>query len=81
MTTSQLSIQFNEYKSIMVFVDGPNSAWEQEVQLKNDETPQQAMKRYQKSLGEPYGWKTENGKHVRYLKSNAYVCRSWRWKK
>ena len=77
----QLSIQFDEFKSIVVCVERPDgTTFYQEVQLKQNETPEQAKQRYQNDIGNPYGWYTENGQHKKYIKKNAYLVCGWRWK-
>lgn len=71
---------FNEdEKSIVVIVERPNgTTFEQKVKLKENEEPKDAAKRYQKILGEPYGWYTIRGKRLRYLKKDAYLVVDWR---
>ena len=65
--------------SIYVKVERPDgTTFEQEVPVRKDETPDQAMARYQQEIGNPYAWRTENGRHIRYIKSGAYLCCNWR---
>ena len=62
---------------IVCKVERPDgTTYEQQVIMKPGETQKQAAARFQKELGNPYGWyTTRNGQKQRYIKRDAYlVC-------
>lgn len=78
----QLSLDLfdGSQEEIIVIVERPNgTTFEQRLKLKNGEKPQLAIKRYQKTLGDPYGWYTERGQRFRYIKKGAYLVIDWHY--
>jgi hypothetical protein len=68
-------------REIICSVERPDgSTYEQIVALKSGETGAQAKARFQKTLGDPFGWYIKRGQKCRYVKRNAYLVTSWRWK-
>lgn len=71
---------FNDNTKIVVTVERPSgTTFEQTLKLKDDESPRDAIRRYQKVLGEPYGWYTDRGQRIRYIKKDAYLITGWRY--
>ena len=70
-----------ENRSIIVKVERPNgTTFNQEIKLENGESAEDAVKKYQKRLGDPYGWKTVRGQKLRYIKKDAYLVVDWHTK-
>lgn len=74
-------LSFLGARNIIVTVERPNgTTYEQEVVVRDGETPKQAANRYvNEVLGSPYGWRTERGQKIRYIKRDAYLLVGWRW--
>lgn len=80
MEYTQLSLFDREYNSIIVTVERPNgTTFEAKLGLRGNEGPRDAVKRYQKTLGDPYGWYTCRGQRIRYIKKDAYLVTGWRY--
>lgn len=80
MEYAQLSLFGREYNSIVVTVERPNgTTFEQKITMRSSEGPKDAVRRYQKLLGDPYGWYTSRGQKIRYIKKDAYLVTGWRY--
>ena len=79
MEYERISMFDKDKVQIIVTVERPNgTTFEQTISVWDNESPLDAMRRYQKVLGEPYGWYTERGQRIRYIKKDAYLCTGWR---
>ena len=55
------------------------TTYEQRVAMKPGETPKRAALRFQKELGNPYGWyTTRGGQKQRYIRRDAYLVCGYR---